>query len=386
MGEKILKFPENFYWGTATSAYQVEGGIKNDWTCLAGRQGEAGEKYDAGIACDHYHRYEADFDLAKAMNNNAHRFSIEWARIEPEEGKFNQAEIEHYRKVILALKQRNLEPFVTLYHWTLPIWFAEKGGWLNKDAPKYFERFTKKIVGEYKNLVKFWITLNEPNVYVFHSFLEGRWMPFKKNWFKSNRVLKQLIEAHIKSHQLIHKISPMSRVGIAINAIYYEGILKLLVNYIWNHKFLNGIENHQDFIGLNYYYSYSLKKGFLKDSSESVTDLGWGIYSKGIYYVLKDLKKYNKPIYITENGLADKKDDKRAKFIIDHLRWVHKAIKEGTDVRGYFHWSLMDNFEWDKGLEPRFGLIEIDYKTLERIPRPSSKIYGEICKDNAIKI
>lgn len=379
MTKKVLEFPKNFYWGTATSAYQVEGGIRNDWNII-------GEKYDAGQACDHYNRFEKDFNLAKEMNNNAHRFSIEWARIEPEEGKFDQKEIEHYRRVIEALKKRNLEPFVTLYHWTLPVWFVKKGHWLNRDAPEYFERFVGRVVEEYKDLVKFWITLNEPNVYIFHSFLEGRWLPFKKNWFKSNRVLKQLVKVHIKSYQLIHKISPISKIGIALNSIYYKGILKLLVDYIWNHKFLNKIKYHQDFIGLNYYYSYSLKKGFLKESSKSVTDLGWGIYPKGIYYVLKDLKKYDEPIYITENGLADRKDEKRAKFIIDHLRWVHKAIEEEIDVRGYFHWSLIDNFEWDKGFWPRFGLIEIDYKTLKRIPRPSASIYAEICKNNAIRV
>jgi len=378
---KTLKFPKAFYWGTATSAYQVEGGIKNDWS-------KAGKKYDAGRACDHYNRFEKDFDLAKQMNNNAHRFSIEWARIEPEEGKFDQKEIEHYRKVILSLKQRNLEPFVTLYHWTLPIWFAKKGGWLNKDALKYFERFVKEIVGEYKNLVKFWITLNEPNVYISHSFLKGNWPPFKKNLFKSQKVLSRLTKAHKKTYQIIHKISPDSQVGIAKNNIYYRGILKLFANYSWNYKFLNAIKEYQDFIGLNYYFSHSLINLCWKSSvpHREGSDLGWRIYPKGIYYVLKDLKKYNKPIYITENGLADAKDKKREKFIVEHLKWTYKAIEEGIDVQGYFHWSLMDNFEWDKGFKPRFGLIEIDYKTLERRPRDSSKIYRKICKENAIKV
>lgn len=373
----ILKFPKNFYWGTATSAYQVEGGIRNDWSV-------AGKKFDAGRACDHYHRFEEDFDLAKAMNNNAHRFSIEWARIEPEQGKFDQKEIEHYRRVILALRERGLEPFITLYHWTLPVWFAKKGGWLNKDAPEYFERFVEKIVGEYKDLVKFWITLNEPNVYVSQCFFRGNWPPFIKNWFKAQGVFKQLIKAHIKAYETIRKISPFSRIGIATNNIWYRGIVKLFADYKWNHKFLKAIKDYQNFIGLNYYFSHSLVKFFLK--REEVSDLGWRIVPQGIYYVLKDLKKYNKAIFITENGLADAQDKKRAKFIIDHLKWIHKAIEEGIDVRGYFHWSLIDNFEWDKGFKPRFGLVEIDYKTLQRIPRPSSKIYAQICKNNSLDI
>lgn len=371
----MLKFPGNFYWGTATSAYQVEGGIKNDWSA-------AGPKFDAGICCDHYNRFEEDFDLAESMNNNAHRFSIEWARIEPKQGKFDQNEIEHYRKVILALKQRGLEPFVTLYHWTLPVWFAEKGGWLNRDAPEYFAKFVGKVVSEYKGLVKFWITLNEPNIYTFFSFFAGMRPPFKKSWFKSRRVFKQLTEVHKKAYQIIHKISPDAKAGI----VYQKGN-SIIVNYEWIYKFLESIKNHQDFIGLDYYVSTFFGSLWQKifQRKQGLTDLNWQICPKGIYHVLKGLKKYNKPIYITENGLADAKDEKRAKFIIEHLKWVHKAIEEGVDVRGYFYWSLIDNFEWALGFAPRFGLIEIDYNNnLKRIPRPSSKFYSEICKNNAI--
>jgi len=371
----MLKFPENFYWGTATSAYQVEGGIKNDWS-------KAG--LSAGIACDHYHKFEEDFNLAKTINNNAHRFSIEWARIEPEQGKFDQKEIEHYKEVILALKQRNMEPFITLYHWTLPIWFIKKGGWLNEDAPKYFERFVEKIISEYKDLVKFWITLNEPNVYTSHCYLQGNWPPFEKNYNKSQRVLNQLVEAHKLAYKKIHEISSDAMVGIAKNNIWYHGIIKLVLNYKWNQWFLDKIRDYQDFIGLNFYFSHSLL-GFIFKSKE-INDLGWKIMPEGIYHVLEDLKRYRKPIYITENGLADAKDEKRERFIIEHLKWVYKAIKDGIDVRGYFHWSLFDNFEWDKGFEPRFGLIKIDYKTLQRIPRPSSKVYAEICKNNGINL
>ena len=381
----MLKFPDKFYWGTATSSYQVEGGIKNDWSRLSGGQATAGKNYDAGVACDHYHRFEEDFDLAKNMNNNAHRFSIEWARIEPEEGKFNQNEIEHYRKVILALKQRGLEPFVTLYHWTLPIWFAEKGGWLNKDAPKHFERFVEKVVLEYKDLVKFWITLNEPTLYASHSYLQGNWPPFKGGLKNFNKTLGQLVEAHKLVFNKIHEISNNALIGIASNNIWYKGIIKLFLNHKWNHWFLKNIENYQDFVGINYYFTNSLTKFIFKGKERN--DLNWEIVPEGIYHVLMDVKKYNKSVYIFENGLADAKDAKREKFIIDHLKWSHKAIEDEVDLRGYFHWSLLDNFEWDKGFGPRFGLIEVDYdNNLKRIPRPSNRAYSEICKNNAINI
>jgi beta-glucosidase len=372
----LLKFPDNFYWGTATAAYQVEGGIRNNWSA-------AGEKFDAGVACDHYHRFEEDFDLAKSMNNNAHRFSIEWARIEPIEGNFNQVEIEHYRQVISALRKRGIEPFVTLYHWTLPTWFSEKGGWLDIGAPQYFARFTEKIVEEYKGLVKFWITINEPNIYTAHSFLRGAWPPFKKSFYITQQVIRSLVESHKKAYEVIHKIDSDALVGITNNNNNFKGILKFFSDDYWNHQFFRAINNYQDFIGVNYYFSSSVFDVILRAKEKS--DLNWKIDPKGIYYVLKDLKTYNKPVYIMENGLADAKDEKREKFINNHLEWVHKAIGEGVDVRGYFHWSLLDNFEWDKGFEPRFGLVEVDYKTLKRIPRPSSFKYAEICKSNSIK-
>lgn len=373
----LLKFPENFYWGTATSAYQVEGRIRNNWSV-------AGEKFNAGIACDHYHRFEEDFDLAKSMNNNAHRFSIEWARIEPVEGKFNEAEIEHYRNVILALKKRGLEPFVTLYHWTLPVWFSEKGGWLDMGAPEYFARFTQKVVSEYKDLVKFWITFNEPNIYTTHSFLRGDWPPFKKSFYITQQVVRALIESHKKAYETIHKIDSDAKAGITNCNNNFKGILKFFSDDYWNHQFFRAINDYQDFIGINYYFSSSVFDVILKARERS--DLNWKIAPEGIYQVLKDLKIYNKPVYIFENGLADAKDEKREKFINNHLRWAHKAIEEGVDVKGYFHWSLLDNFEWDKGFDPRFGLIEVDYKTLKRTPRPSSLKYAEICKNNSIKI
>jgi len=373
----ILKFPDNFYWGTATSAYQVEGGIRNNWSA-------AGEKFDAGIACDHYHRFEEDFDLAKAMNNNAHRFSIEWARIEPIEGKFNQAEIEHYRQVILALKKRGIEPFVTLNHWTLPTWFSEKGHWLDIGAPQYFARFAEKIVSEYKDLVKFWITINEPNIYTAHSFLRGDWPPFKKSFYITQQVIKALIESHKKVYEIIHKIDSDAKVGITNNNNNFKGILKFFSDDYWNHQFFRAINDYQDFIGVNYYFSSSVFDVVLRPREKS--DLNWKIDPKGIYHILNDLKIYDKPVYIMENGLADAKDEKREKFISDHLQWTHKAIGEGVDVRGYFYWSLLDNFEWDKGFDPRFGLVGIDYKTLERTPRPSSKKYAETCKNNSIKL
>ncbi len=387
MTEK-LEFPKNFLWGSATSSYQVEGGIENtDWT-EAGRQGKVPL---ANRACDHYNLYEKDFDLIKELGQNANRFSIEWARIEPEEGKFDEKEVEHYRKVLQALRDRGIEPFVTLWHFTLPLWFAKKGGFENPKAPEIFARYCGYVVERLAASAKasasqggigakFWMTINEPMVYASGSYLKGNWPPFKKNFFTFKKVIKTLISSHLASHIIIKKINPDLQIGIAKNNIYFENIP--FIDRFWNFYFLNKIKNHLDFIGLNYYFH----RRFPKNKNKEVSDMGWEIYPKGIYHVLKELRHYSLPVYITENGLADSKDTKRAKFIKDHLFWAHKAMQEGVDLRGYFHWSLTDNFEWAHGFGPRFGLVEIDYETMERKIRPSAWEYKKICETNSLTL
>jgi len=374
---KEYKFPNNFLWGSATSSYQVEGGIENNDWAEASKKGKV--PY-ADIAADHYNRYREDFDIAKHLGQNAHRFSIEWARIEPEEGKFNEKEINHYINVINAQIERGIEPMLTLWHFTLPSWFTDIGGFTNSKAAFYFSRYVEYVVARLGDRVKFWITINEPIVYVRRSFFakKGSWPPFKNNFFTFLKVIKTLISSHIMSHNIIKKINPDLQVGIAKNNMYFEN--HPIAGYFWNFHFLNKIDDYSDFIGLNYYFH----RRFPKNENKSITDIGWEIYPEGIYHVLKDLRKYKKPIYITENGLADAKDEKREKFIKDHLLWIHKAISEKVDVRGYLHWSLLDNFEWTKGFDPRFGLVEVNYKTLERKIRSSAYVYAEICKNNKL--
>ena len=382
---KILKFPLGFAWGASTSSYQVEGGIENcDWS----------KDFPAGIACDHYCRYEEDFDLLKKLNQNTYRFSIEWSRVEPEEGKFDEKEIKHYRQVNSALKKLDIEPFVGLWHWTNPLWIKNKGGWESKKIAYYFSRYAKKIVSSLKDNVKFWITINEPEIYTSSSYVSGIWPPYKKSIFSFISVINNLIKTHKEAYKTIKKIQPDAQVGIATNNTYYEALddpishlVKNIVERLDHFYILNKIKNYQEFIGLNYYFHNRIK-GFKFNQNENkiVSDLGWEVYPEGIYHVLKNLRKYKKPIYITENGLADAKDKLRKDFIRDHLFWIHKAMEEGIDVKGYFHWSLMDNLEWHKGFEPEFGLIGIDYKTLERKPRPSAFYYAEICKNNSLTI
>ena len=383
---KVLEFPKNFLWGSSTSAYQVEGGIENcDWTKI----------YPAGKACDHYNRYEQDFDLAKSFHQNAHRFSIEWSRIEPKQGKFNQKEIEHYRNVLLALKKRNIKSVVTLWHWTNPVWFAEKGGWANKKSVDYFEQYVKIIVKELGYLIDFWVTLNEPMVCIGKGYVNGNFPPFRKNIFKAKKVFNNLVKAHQKSYKIIHAKYPEAKVSVAQLINYFEPARKWcfleiffakIFHYIWNHYFLEKIKNEIDYIGVDYYFYNRIifYPPFIKNVSKKVSDNGWEIHPQGIYYVLKYLAQFQKPIYILENGVADPEDKFRKDFIKDHLFWVHKAIQEGINVKGYFHWTLLDNFEWDKGFKSKFGLVEVQRKTMERKPRPSAYYYAQICKENRL--
>jgi beta-glucosidase len=410
------KFPEGFLWGSATSSHQVEGGTFNNWSewenknanRLVNKAGKEWQKwqqdkfpemldlqnYISGRACDHYNRFENDFDLAKNGGHNAHRFSIEWSRIEPEEGKFDQREIEHYRKVLLALRERELEPFVTLWHWTHPVWVEEFGGPMNKDFAKYFARYAKAMVENFGDLVKFWVTINEPMSVIPNCYLRGIWPPQKKNPLIAWRVYGNLASAHRRAYDVLHEVSPKTQVGFANIMAYFEPanpkswLDRMAVGvseYFANKKFLNLTKGKNDFLALQYYFHNKLSFfSGLKNENKEVNDLGWEIYQEGLYHLLKSLSQYNLPIYITENGLADSKDEKREKLIRDGLFWTYKAIEDGVDVRGFFYWSLMDNFEWDKGFWPRFGLIEIDYKTLERRPRKSFYAYKEIIEKNAI--
>ncbi|MBI5414414.1 glycoside hydrolase family 1 protein [Candidatus Peregrinibacteria bacterium] len=411
--EKLSAFPKDFLWGASTAAYQVEGGITNDWSEWEQKNAERlsrtwkkefpnlreelqkmakdPKNYISGNACDHFHRYEEDFDLMKSLGINSYRFSIEWARVEPEEGKFSDEALAHYKKVVQALTKRNIRPIVTLWHFTLPIWIRDQGLWESKKTGEYFLRYAEKVVQALSPDVQFWVTLNEPEIYGGMAYLTALWPPQKRSVFRYLRARKNLISAHKKAYFLIKKISPNAKVGIAQNNVLMEPYKNKLINRIlcamyhyWgNESFLWRIRGTFDFYGLNFYLRSQIHifwgKNHIKEKS---SDMNWELSPESIYPLLKNFQKFGKPIYILENGLADAADTHRAWYIRSILKYVEKAIQEGIDVRGYFYWSLLDNFEWDKGFWPRFGLIEIDYKNnLQRTIRKSAYEYAKIIKE-----
>ncbi len=382
---KVLSFPKGFMWGSATSSYQVEGGIYNNNWAEAAREGEVPR---CGDACDHFRRYENDFQTARELGHNAHRLSIEWARVEPDPGQFNHQAIAHYRKVIQSLKDQGMEPFVTCWHFTIPQWFAERNGFEEEDAHIYFARYCRFLVAELGDLVTFWITVNEPMVYANQSYIRSNWPPFRRSLMKFFAVLDQMGSAHRVAYREMKKVNPDIQIGIAKHNINVESnwnpvnkIMASLTEWFFNSRFLREIGGYQDFIGLNYYIHSKIG-----DSKKyEKTDMGWNIYPQGLYRQLKLLKQFELPVYITENGLADSKDSRRWMFIKDHLIWTHKAIEQGVDVRGYFYWSLLDNYEWSYGFEKRFGLIAVDFETQERHVRSSALHYKEVCKHNQLQ-
>lgn len=364
------KFPKRFLWGSATSAYQVEGGnLNSDWEVLFSPK--------AGTACNHYRRFEEDFDLARSLNQNAHRLSIEWARIEPEKGRFDDREVAHYRQVLQALRKRGIRPLVTLHHFTNPLWFFKRGGWENRSAVSYFASYVRFVATQLGDLCDFWVTINEPTVYASEGYLFGRWLPGKRDPLSSATVLKNLLKAHRAAYGIIHEIQPKAAVGISYNVPYFR-VPGLSATFSAFDRKVMAWAGKQDFLGINYYRAV----GRVGDLPKS--DLGWAIYPQGLAEIIARLKEFNLPIYITENGIADADDDQRADYIADHLAAVWRAIQAGADIRGYFYWSLLDNFEWAKGFYPRFGLAEVDYETLERTIRPSAQVYARIAKANSL--
>ncbi len=405
----MIKFPSNFFWGSATSSYQVEGNNSNvDWWAW---EKEAG-KEASGEACRHYECYAEDFDLVKGLNHKMHRLSIEWARIEPREGEFSSLEIQHYVDVIKALRARGIEPMVTLHHFTNPCWFSQSGGWSDKRSVARFMRYVEVMATALAAQVHYWITINEPTVYISHSFMWGVWPPQLKSNLKARAVHDNLNEAHIKAYGLINRIyqaqgrvKPAISISQHMQAIvpcgnnFRNRVAAALRDKVFNFEILDTLMGHKtlDFIGVNYYSrnmvdvsSWWIGNLFMENCKHGhdprqKNSLGWDIYPEGLYQILIKLKRYGLPVMITENGICTADDAQRWDFIKSHLTQVNRAMQEGANVTGYLYWSLLDNFEWDKGYAPRFGLIQVDYSTQQRQVRGSALKYAQVCKTGVLE-
>lgn len=405
-------FPKGFFWGVSTASHQVEGGTVNQWSEFelahaselaatakqrlqhvvsnweaVQKQAEDPDNYVSGRGVDHYRRYEEDFDIAKKLNLNAFRFSIEWSRIEPQEGVWDEDEIEHYREYIRQLRKRGIEPFLNLWHWTLPNWFIAKGEFKRGSNLRYWRRFVDKVAGEYSDELQYIITVNEPNNYAVFGYLIADWPPMERSPFNFMRVYYNLARAHRQAYKIIRHHSPTMQIGAApamanIQAKRPNNIVDTtvtwLMRYWWNWWFVNRIKRKIDFVGLNYYFSDYYRVGRPDNPDAPKNDLGWYMEPEGLHPLLiRAWAHYKKPIYITENGVADGKDQYRQWWLEETTVAMERALSQGVDLRGYFHWSLLDNFEWKYGWWPQFGLVAVDRKHgMKRTIKPSAKWYA----------
>jgi len=408
---------KKFFWGVATSSFQIEGHINNDFTEWEKegkfKKGELDPVYDNGS--NHWLMWKEDFDLLEELRVNAYRFSLEWSRIQPELNHFSEEALVQYERMVDYLLEKKIEPFLTLHHLTHPLWFHKISPWHTENSVEVFYKYVEKILSRFKDRIKYWITFNEPLVWAMAGYGEGNFPPGIKNLETMMIALSNILEAHRNVYDLIKSVSTKSQIGIAKHFIFFKSerdwflldkAVRNRINQFFNKMVLDAfvtnklvanlptllkfekeinLNNKIDFWGVNYYYRLftkfrlSLDNPFHFYTKHPETDTGWEIYPKGIFKILKLVSNYGKPIIVTENGIAINDEEIRKKFLKKHLKFVFKAIKNNIDVRGYFYWSLIDNYEWLYGKSKRFGLVFVDYENnFKRIPKESFYFYKEL--------
>jgi beta-glucosidase len=404
------RFPSGFLWGASTSSHQVEGENRwNDWW-----EYEQGGQlpHVSGDACRHYELFERDFDLARSWGHNAHRLSFEWSRFEPAEGQWNERAVSHY-----TLEQRGLEPVVTLHHFSNPSWFTRRGGWARSDSTGYFVRYVERLTRELGERVKYWVTVNEPTVYVMQGYVTGEWPPCLRGaWARAARALRSLARAHVGAYDVLHRTRPGAMVGFAHSAPLIEPcdprrgrdrIAAATRDYILNRLFFRLVGAHPgsatrpplDFVGINYYTRNIVRHtgsglGALvgrvctadHHRRGPVSAMGWEMYPEGLLATLERFSTYELPLLVTENGIATRDEALRREFLLQHIAAAGEAVQRGINLIGYLYWSLIDNFEWAFGTSPKFGLASVDYDTQARQARPCVDDFTRICRENGFCI
>ena len=429
-------FSEDFLWGAASSAAQIEGGFKDGgktpsiWDTAPANRIKHGE--NCHVSCDHFHHWLEDVELMRKMGLKSYRFSISWPRIMPEEGKVNTEGIRFYSELVDALLKAGIEPIVTIYHWDMPMWVYKKGGWMSEKIVPLFREYAKVVTEALSDRVKWWITLNEPGCFIMNAYMTGVHAPFKHNYLALSKLTRNCMLAHGEAVKVLRKYAKQPvKVGVSFSTGAYvpkdetpteiekarrlsmEEGNGLLGNRWWmdpmllgkpvraygiyasHEKDMDKIAQPLDFIGLNIYTSYNYSDWGNSEKAPAGTpknSLGWVIDERCMYWNVRFVyERYKLPIMITENGLAasdivslDGKvhDPDRTDFLKRYLSELKRAASEGIPVLGYQHWSIMDNFEWAEGYDPRFGLIYIDYATGRRIIKDSAWVYKHIIETN----
>jgi beta-glucosidase len=442
MSTDTIRFPESFLWGCATSAYQIEGSPLADgagpsiWQRFVHTPGKVTDGDTADVACDHYRRFESDVGLMRSLGLNAYRFSIAWARVLPEgTGRVNPAGLGFYDRLVDRLLANGIRPMATLFHWDLPEALDNRGGWLNRDSAQWFAEYAEVVFRKLDDRVHHWATLNEPWVVSDGGYLHGALAPGHRNFFEAPLASHNLMRAHGAAVQA-YRASGRHQIGLVVNiepkypassqspadleatrradaymnrqyldpAVLgsYPQELEEVFGTAWPRwpaQDLDLIKQPLDYIGVNYYTrnvvrfdasAWPLRAAPVRQRQHTYTETGWEVFPQGLTDTLLWLKQRygNPPIYITENGAAFfdppqvegpvLEDPLRVDYYRKHLRAVHAAMRQGADVRGYFAWSLFDNFEWALGYSKRFGIVHMNYETLQRTPKASAHFYSKV--------
>ncbi|MBO8155673.1 MAG: beta-glucosidase [Bacillaceae bacterium] len=449
----MLLFPKGFVWGAATSSYQIEGTATGDnkiysiWDHFCRIPGKVANGDNGDVAIDHFNRYSEDVELMKALNLHSYRFSTSWARLYSDvPGKFNEKGLDFYKRLIDKLLEMNIEPMLTVYHWDMPQALQEKGGWENRDIVKYFNEFSVYLYENLGDVVKKWITHNEPWVVTYLGYGNGEHAPGIQNFSSFLTAAHHVLLSHGEAVKSFRQLGPKDgEIGITMNltpsypadpqseqavdaAMKWDGFMnRWFLDPVFKGQYpqdmlavyneylpdeirednINNVNQPIDFFGFNYYSSLVLKDWKKADTSpidfdtvntgRPVTDMNWEVHADGLYDLMVRLKKDygNIPLYITENGAAFKDrvspqgevvDDDRLNYIRDHLAACHRAIEHGVNLKGYYVWSLFDNFEWAYGYDKRFGIVHVDYNSLKRTPKKSAYWYKKTIQNNGFSI
>ncbi len=387
-----LRFPDGFVWGTATAAHQIEGGnVNNDWWAWE-HNPDSGCAESSGDACDSFHRWPEDVELVANMGLGAYRFSLEWSRIEPAEGEFSIAALDHYRRMCAACRQRDIAPVVTFHHFTTPTWLTNRGGWEAADAPELFARFVTQASAHLGDLLGWACTLNELNLIGAMGYGLGSSPPGVKDDFVRHLAVNDTVaRAHRMAVNALRSGPGEFPVGLTLSMDEMvadpggEAVLEA-AQEVLEDRFMRATEG-DDFIGVQCYsrVHFGPEGQAPNDPTVPVTQMGYEYWPQGVEHCARRAAAMTGlPVLLTESGIATDRDPERITYIADVLRGVGRALNDGVDIRGYFVWSLLDNFEWALGFKPKFGLHSVDPTTFTRHPKPSASWFSAVARANAL--
>jgi len=382
-----IHFPDAFLWGTATSGYQIEGGDANtDWYRFE-RDPESGTAEPCGDACDSWNRYEEDLDIIQSLGLNAYRFSIEWSRIEPTKGEISQSALEHYRDVIAGCRRRSILPVVTLHHFTLPLWVADAGGFESPEIVKWIGNYAKVVGEALGDGIGIACTVNEPNIVALMGYLMASFPPKVSSWERFVDVNRVMRACHVAMRDALRAGPGNYPIGFALSMQEYEAVDggDDLVNSLrqeMEDEYLRSCSG-DDFIGVQCYTKIIIDaNGLVENFDGERTEMGYLFWPRCVEYTVRRAAQFTDlPIIVTENGIGTNDDDQRIRYLLEALKGLKEVQDEGVDVRGYFQWSLLDNFEWTFGYRPKFGIVAVDRTTFARSPKPSAQWYGEAARN-----